>query len=123
MIDSAMTELDIPAHLRQLAVVEYESVGEFLDDHFESAGRSGCEVYAQGSFRLGTVIQPLGGGDYDVDLVCRRNLAETSTTKQGLKKEVGGGLAAFVRQRGAATPTLDQGNRCWTLTYQLAIKP
>lgn len=117
MLELALTELDIPAHLRARAIAEYEAAGKFLDDHFRELGRSGCEVYPQGSFRLGTVIRPLRGDDYDIDLVCRRNVLPSSTTRAALKDEVGDALASFIEQR-QDPPRIDEGNRCWTLGYE-----
>lgn len=118
MIEQALVELDIPAQLRERAISEYEAVGTYLDEYFQTRGRSGCEVYPQGSFRLGTVIRPVGGGDYDIDLVCRRNLAPASTTKEGLKAEVGEGLEAYLGQASDG-PDLEEHSRCWTLDYEL----
>ena len=44
----------------------------------------GADIYVQGSFMLGTVISPYGRfGEYDLDLVCRSNIAKTSITQQG----------------------------------------
>lgn len=54
LFTNAVTELDIPAELAELAVLKYEEVGNWLG----KTGGSGWEIYPQGSFRLGTVVQP-----------------------------------------------------------------
>jgi hypothetical protein len=73
-----------------------------------------------GSFRLGTVIRPVHNRDeYDLDLVCRRDLAKESITQAALKEDVGAGLAGYEEAAAArvSVPTLEEGDRCWTLVY------
>jgi hypothetical protein len=83
----------------------------------ETRWQSGA-IYPQGSFRLGTAVRPVHkGGEYDIDLVCRREIARDSTTQIQLKREVGAALSSFVASRPEGIPTLSEGKRCWTLNY------
>lgn len=118
VLGNAVAELDIPEDLRASAAAEYERVGNWLADHAD--GDAGWQVFPQGSFLLGTVVRPAGADEYDLDSVCRRDLAKESTTQAELKGDVGGALGAYVGAC-AADPDgpidIDERKRCWTLQY------
>jgi hypothetical protein len=116
LLTSIIEELDIPPHLQEGAIAAYTEVGGYLDEHFLEAGRSGCEIYPQGSFRLGTVVRPVGQDDYDIDLVCLRDLSKNSVTQADLKEQVGDAIRKYLEENRSA-PGLSEGGRCWTLTY------
>jgi hypothetical protein len=119
LIGTSIAELDIPEHLNELAVNRYEQVGSWLSDRYWNDPGSGCEVYPQGSFRLGTVVRPIDPeADYDIDLVCRRGLHVESVTQADLKRDVGLGMSAYVNNGAEGDPTLKEGKRCWTLVYR-----
>jgi hypothetical protein len=64
------------------------------------------------------MVRPVtDGAEYDVDLVCRRDIAKESTTQKELKADVGNGVAAYVAARPEGEPRLSEGKRCWTLDY------
>lgn len=50
---------------------------DFLKDHF---GLDDTEVFLQGSYANGTAVKPVGGGEYDVDIVCVSASADESAT-------------------------------------------
>src|SRR6266508_2013574 len=120
LLDVTVKELDIPDQLYQEAVDNYEGVGTWLCRRDEDEAGAGCEIYPQGSFRLGTVVRPVHNRDeYDLDLVCRKDLAKESVTQAGLKEDVGADLAEYEQAAAASAsaPTLKEGDRCWTLVY------
>lgn len=118
LLDTAIASFDIPDELYERAVARYKHVGAWLDGHWAES-RSDGAVYPQGSFRLGTVVQPINpDDDYDIDLVCRRDIAKESTTHEELKKDVGDGLRLYVVTRPVGSPRRSEGKRCWTLDYQ-----
>lgn len=121
LLQHAAEALDIPDALYEEAVAKYEQVGQWLEEQDAENGRNPPEIYPQGSFRLGTVVRPLTDKDeYDIDLVYRRDLQKESTTQKKIKEEAGEhlrGYVAILEDRGDAAPTLDEGRRCWTLTY------
>src|SRR5439155_4403350 len=87
--------LDIPDHLYENAVVEYEDVGNWLADETSALASYVPEIYPQGSFRLGTVVRPIVHEDeYDIDLVCQLRIAKQSTTQADLKSMVEIGRAS-----------------------------
>jgi hypothetical protein len=115
LLGLSIAEFDIPDDVYARAVARYEHAAAALAEHWpEGAG----EIYPQGSIRLGTVTAPVNhAGEYDFDLVCRRELVPQSTTKQELKLDVGTGLAGYVATGPQGRPRLSEGKRCWTLDY------
>lgn len=106
--------LDIPDHVYEDAVLKYEDVGEHLAADDSDLRQYNPQVYVQGSFRLGTVVQPYGRGDeYDIDLVCQLDIAKDEITQQDLKNEVGQRL----KTRKDLAKILSPSRRCWLLDY------
>jgi hypothetical protein len=106
--------LDIPDHLAEQAILQYEDVATWLAAPGSPLHPYDPEIYAQGSFRLGTVVRPLLSNDeYDIDLVCLLDMEKESTTQEGLKNLVGDRLKARhdIKQR------LEEHRRCWRLDY------
>lgn len=67
-MEKLISGLDITPTMYKNAEEKYKNLGKF----FEEKGLN-CEIYPQGSFRLGTVIRPLKEGkesDYDLDFIC-----------------------------------------------------
>jgi hypothetical protein len=117
LIETSIADFDIPFEVYERAVERYEALGDWLSDHWDEQLTNGV-IYAQGSMRLGTMVRPVtDGAEYDVDLVCRRDIAKESTTQKELKADVGNGVAAFVATQPEGEPRLSQGKRCWTLDY------
>jgi hypothetical protein len=90
----------------------YESIGQWLaeaDDDWLSSS----SIYLQGSTALGTTVKPIGGNEYDVDLVCHiAGLARW--LPPGLcKQRVGDRLKENQRYKAI----LDEKPRCWRLNY------
>lgn len=111
--------LDIPPELHLVAVERYEDVGNFLVLN----GGAEWSVYPQGSFRIGTVIKPpTSNTEYDIDLVCYKDVSKDDTTKEQLKTEVGELLQAYdefktEEDNGDGPALCVPGRRAWTLTY------
>lgn len=63
--------LDIPGYAYEDATLKYEDVAEHLAAEDSDLFSYEPSIYVQGSFRLGTMVQPCGREDeYDIDLVC-----------------------------------------------------
>jgi hypothetical protein len=117
LLGTAIADFDIPDDVYQRAVGRYGDVGAWLSEYWSASTADGI-VYPQGSFRLGTVVQPINPHDeYDIDLVCRRDIVKTSTTQAALKLDVGKGLASYAASGPDGDPTRAEGKRCWTLDY------
>ena len=117
LLKTSIADFGIPGAVYLRAVDRYEDVGAWLSEYWAASPTDGI-VYPQGSFRLGTVVQPINPRDeYDVDLVCRRDIVKESTTQAALKQDVGKGLNLYVASGPDGSPSRSEGKRCWTLNY------
>jgi len=105
--------LDIGEDLYEIAVREYQAVGQHLARPASRIARYSPQIYPQGSFVLGTMILPLlDGCEYDVDSVVTLNLAKESITQEQLKQLVGDELVL------AYAKVLKECRRCWSLKFE-----
>jgi hypothetical protein len=117
LLGVSIADFDIPNSVYRLAVARYEDLGAWFSEYWDESPQDGL-IYPQGSFRLGTVVQPIKeGDDYDVDLVCRRDIAKGATTQAALKADCGTGITGYVGSNPAGSPSRSEGTRCWTLDY------
>ena len=94
---------------------KYEAVGNWLGKEESLLIKYNPEIYPQGSFRLGTVVKPIGKDEYDIDLVCfLNNLNQKNITQYELKKIVGDRLKENEIYKNILKK---EGRRCWTLEY------
>src|SRR5579859_3934373 len=97
LLTGTVEALDIPPELESHARRRYQNIGTHLNRHGDAEGGAPWDVYPQGSFLLGTVVSPaFAEGEYDVDLVCLRQVQKTSTTQAELQAEVGRALGEYV---------------------------
>lgn len=109
--------IDIPDNLYERAERRYQSIGDWLDREASSVANHEPNIYAQGSFRIGTVVKPITDSDeYDIDLVCELNLSKQQVTQKQLKSLVGNELISYADAHGMKEP-VKEGRRCWTLDY------
>ena len=115
LLDATVEELDISPLQYELAVRRYSDLGQWL----VALGIGDPDVYPQGSFRLGTVVRPTSGGDFDIDLVFLRFVAKESITQDELRAQAGQLLRDYIAARGAGNgnPELKERGRCWELVY------
>lgn len=67
MLKRVAEALQLNATRRKLVEERYKSVSKFIE---ESEGLfQGAEIYAQGSYRLGTTVRPRQGEEFDLDFV------------------------------------------------------
>ena len=79
LIGTTIEQLDITSAAFEAAEGCYRDLGSHLSE-------ANAEVHVQGSFLLGTVVRPhQRGGEYDLDLVSRLDVAKISITQQELK--------------------------------------
>ena len=115
LLGATVEELDITPEQFELAARRYKDLGQWLVD----LGIGDPDVYPQGSFRLGTVLRPTVGEDFDIDLVFLIFVPKESITQNELRAQAGQLLRAYIAARGAANgnPTLKERGRCWELIY------
>jgi hypothetical protein len=127
IFDRVADALDIPPSLHKKAVNRYNSVGKWLEgiaiqDLFKGSSDKPpqsitAEVYAQGSFALGTVVKPWVNNeekDYDIDLVYNVKLDVGTKLPKSLKQAVGNRLKENENYKRMLR---EEGKRCWTLDY------
>lgn len=114
ILQTTADELDIPDYVYEDATLKYEDVADHLAADDSDLLPYSPKIYAQGSFRLGTVVQPYGRDDeYDIDLVCQLEIKKESITQEDLKAKVGKRLKA----RMDLSKILKPSRRCWLLDY------
>lgn len=115
LLGCTVEQLDISAEDFLAAEQRYLDLAKHLAEY-------GADIYVQGSVMLGTVVSPYGRiGEFDLDLVCRLNLAKTSITQQGLKERVGGYLTDYIDATDGVDdeiPELSESRRAWALNYR-----
>lgn len=114
IFDELAETLNISETMREKAERAYSKLGEWIEGNSEGEA---AEVYAQGSFALGTVVRPPSGEDldYDIDLVCQLPGMVESTAEE-IKLFVG----KRIREHGTYAKKLcPEGKRCWTLDYDV----
>lgn len=113
-LDDVARLLDIPEDVLEEATARYEAVASWLGDDDSPLTQYTPELYPQGSFRLGTPIRPLSTNDeFDIDLVCRLQIAKESTTQKVLKDLVGDRL----KSNEELKRIIEARRRCWQLHY------
>ena len=115
LLGCTVEQLDLTAADMDAANARYRDVGDHLADE-------GPDIYVQGSFMLGTVVRPHNRtGEFDLDLVCRSDIAKTSISQKDLKDRVGGYLRDYVDNADGVdgeVPKLEESRRCWTLVWR-----
>jgi hypothetical protein len=108
--------LDISETQYNAAVRSYESVGTWLASENSLLAPYFPEILPQGSFMLGTMINPIvEDDDIDIDLVCQLKGKNPYWTQMILKNKVGD----RIKENGTYESMLDdEGRRCWTLVYR-----
>ncbi len=118
LLVGTMEELDAPPDVEQMMHDVYADIGDWMGD---ALGEGQWTVFPQGSARLGTIVRPPDGGDFDLDAVVMKHVDKHDTTKDRLKSDVGDALDLYLKERSSApvaTPTgCDESRRCWTLSF------
>lgn len=117
ILEELASELGITKTQYENLATSYKAVGTWLNDD-ESLKGCDVNVYPQGSFRLGTIIQPINeDDDLDIDLVCRLTSKPPYWTQEDLKESIGNRLKAN-DMYSKMIKEEDGGRRCWTLLYR-----
>ena len=123
-INALVESLDVPDSSYDIAAKRYRDLGEWLCDDLKSeASKYIPEVFPQGSFRLGTVVRPLRGDEYDLDLVCnlRRGITTGNISQYSLKTMIRNDLDKYRIERGIEEKP-EEKHRCIRLNYQDSLK-
>lgn len=109
--------LDVPPSKYEEAKEHYQAVGDWLGAEDSELAPFDPQIYAQGSFALGTAVRPLGEDEYDVDAVCLLDLTTAQVTQKQLKEMVGRRLKHPASRYKDMIDPAEGGRRCWTIQY------
>lgn len=109
--------LDVPPSKYEEAKEHYQAVGDWLGAEDSELAPFDPQIYAQGSFALGTAVRPLGEDEYDVDAVCLLDLTTSQVTQKQLKEMVGRRLKHPASRYKDMIDPAEGGRRCWTIQY------
>ena len=105
--DLLENKINISPEMEARAKRVYQEISDLLG---EKLNNYDPDMFPQGSFRLGTIIRPITGEEYDLDFVCRLNSPKDKITPTDLKKIVGDALKT---KYSISDKTLEEMNRCW----------
>lgn len=112
-LEEIVEEISVPRAKYEEAERHYNAVGSWLAANDSEISNLNPQIYAQGSFALGTAIKPIGEEEYDVDAVCLLEANTKIYTQKMLKDRVGNRL----RAHGSYSDMLEEKRRCWTINY------
>ena len=116
ILDELGETLDITESQFNAAVTSYNAVGNWLCNDDSKLKPYSPSVKPQGSFLIGTTIQPYTDGqDIDIDLVCELTGKNPRWTQKDLKDIVKEQLEAHKKYESILD---EEGRRCWTLKYR-----
>lgn len=119
-IEEIAKVIDIPDTSYETAYKRYRDLGVWLSDPRAQCSRYSPHIYPQGSFRLGTVIRPIGEDEeYDLDMGCRlqEGISKFEWSQERLKNLVGDDLEGYRVMRQIQNE-LEEKHRCWCLNYK-----
>ena len=103
--------VDISEQYFDQATLEYQNMAKWL---VKNTPQYEIEIYPQGSFALGTVVQPFDREDeYDLDLVCEYKKDYGFSAKELKTRKV----QSIIDQYGRIK-TKKEKKRCWQVTYE-----
>jgi len=123
IFEEIIKTIEIPDSAYETAEKRYKDLGVSFSRPESNCSRFDPHIYAQGSFRLGTVVRPLDeDAPFDLDLACnlRKGLTKRTHTQEQLANLVGLDVEAFRVARKIDKPTAKQ-HRCWRLIYADAL--
>ncbi len=111
--------INVPDGAYEKAEARYLDLGKWFGRVESHCSSYSPHIYPQGSFRLGTVIRPVGKeGDYDLDVGCRlrMGISKFKHTQKELKNLVGRDLEDYRVARNIESK-LKAMHRCWRIAY------
>ncbi|MBN2093353.1 nucleotidyltransferase [candidate division KSB1 bacterium] len=112
ILEAITEELDIPDSKYEDATKKYKTVDDWLRRSTSTLFPYKPKIFAQGSFRLGTCIKPLGQDEYDIDLVCKLQIKPNSN-----QKDIYNLIGDRLKENEIYKSKLESKNRCWRLNY------
>lgn len=116
ILETLSENLSITETQHNAAVKSYIAVGNWLSKDDSLLKPYEPEIKPQGSFIIGTTIQPVDPqDDLDLDIVCELHGKRWNWTQEDVKRIVGDQLRSHMTYESLLD---DEGRRCWTLRYR-----
>lgn len=116
ILETLVKNLSISKSQHEAAIQSYKAVGKFLSNDNSSLSVYQPYIKPQGSFIIGTTIQPIDpNDDIDLDVICEFKRKPENWAQYHLKNAVGNRLKESDRYREMLD---EEGRRCWTLNYR-----
>jgi len=118
-LELSLEELELPSSAYEKAVSRYEDLGDFLSLE-SSIAQYKPQVFAQGSFRLGTAVKPLVPTEpYDLDLTCKltNGISKHEISQKDFKIMIGDAIDQYILKRNIKKQKVER-RRCWRIIYQ-----
>jgi hypothetical protein len=118
LLGKVAEELEILERRYEQAETSYHSLGKWLNRENSALRQFEPQVYAQGSFALGTVIAPISDDEhYDVAAICEfRKLTKRDISQRELKRLLGVEVTLYASSQNMTKPA-EEHPRCWRLEY------
>ncbi len=111
-LDALFAQIDLTDSQYETAKERYEAVSAWIAEG-ESPFLKVASLYAQGSIAVGTANKPIGGAEFDVDLVCHMPSVGAGSSPAAVKDLIGDRLKAHATYASM----LEEKQRCWRLCY------
>lgn len=115
-LDNILEKISLSESLYEKIETRYENIGKWLNREESKIKEFNPNIYAQGSVRIGTSIQPLANGSYDVDLVCQLNLDHNKKSPEEIKNLIKEEIESYMSTYGMSAK-IKESKRCWTVDY------
>lgn len=120
IIESMVKAVELPPSAYEKAKERYENLGQWLGDpNVAESAQFEPTIFAQGSFRLGTAIRPLGSEEYDIDISCTMSdgLSQDNVTQEQLQSLLKRDLEHYRKSNNIQNEVVEK-KRCLRLEYQ-----
>lgn len=115
-INKTIEDLKLSDTLEGIIHQRYNALGNWLNRMESSIKQYGPVIYPQGSVRTGTVIKPLDGGAYDVDIVCELQMESQTISPMQFKEMIGKEIEMYMKQYSFNEKIIN-ARKCWTVEY------
>jgi hypothetical protein len=113
LLERLANSIDLTETQYNDAIARYNAVSEFLADPSGSVATYDPECLSQGSFRIGTAVNPVKEEcEFDVDVTCRLNVSLPA-----VQFFVKGIIGDRFKSDGTYEKMLREKKRCWRLRY------
>ena len=116
--------IEIPDAAYEAAEARYQDLGRWFCRPESMCRRFAPHIHGQGSFVLGTVIQPSNGHEsYDLDMACNleRGVDKRSVSQEQVKRLVGAEIESYRMARQIEQEKKEK-HRCWCLEYADSLR-